>query len=88
MTHAFTSYTVQLFYKTGTGTRKRDDFDGISIDAAREIAKVHSAFGDTVRLMAEGEDYCEVWTPGGFVRRGTFAETTLVWCAARADLPR
>lgn len=83
MTHAHTAYMVQLWYKPGTGNRKHEDFDGLSIDAAHEIARAHVAFGDTVRIMAEGEDYCEVWSPDGTVRRGTFAQTTLVHQATR-----
>jgi hypothetical protein len=36
--------------------------------------------GWTLRIMASGADYCEIWKAGERVRAGTFAETTLVHC--------
>ena len=68
-------YTVQTWRDQ---THVGEDFIGLSLDAAREIARTHRALGDTVRLMAEGTDYCEVYPPDSEVRCGTFAETTLV----------
>jgi hypothetical protein len=52
----------------------------LSIDAAREIARSAPMTGHTGRLMAEspGVDYCEVYARDGSIRRGTFAETTIV----------
>lgn len=52
----------------------------LSWDGAREIARAHAALGYTVRMIAfvPGLDYTEVYEPDGSVRRGPFAETTLV----------
>ena len=55
-----------------------DDIRELSIEAAREIALTHAQMGYTGRIMSEDQDYCEVYTPDGQVRRGTLAETTLV----------
>ena len=58
--------------------RVHDDLAGLSIEAAREITLTHAQLGYTGRILSEDRDYCEVYTPDGQIRRGTFAETTLV----------
>ena len=68
-------YTVQTWRDQ---VRVGEDLTSLSLDAAREIARAHRALGDTVRLMAQGADYCEVYPPDGEVRCGTWAETTIV----------
>jgi hypothetical protein len=52
----------------------------LSLDAAREIARTATLTGHTGRLMSQDAelDYCEVYPLKGDIRRGTFAETTLV----------
>lgn len=79
--HAFTSFTAQTWHGD---THIVPDFDGLSIDAAREIARTHAAMGYTGRIMAEDVDYCEVYEPDGSVRRGRFAQVTLVHVARAA----
>ena len=54
------------------------DIEGLSVDAARHIARAATLTGHTGRMMCESADYCEVYTAAGAIRRGTFAETTLV----------
>lgn len=53
--------------------------ENLSLQAARELARAHTTLGLTGRIMADSPlDYCEVYTPDGEVRCGTFAETTVV----------
>jgi len=75
------SFTAQ----TWLGEMLVTQIEGLSIDAAREIARV-TLGTHTGRIMAErrsaaDEDYCEVYTKDGGSRVGTFAETTLVTIA-------
>lgn len=59
--------------------RVHDDINGLNLASAREIAVTHAnLLGYTARIMANGVDYCEVYTPGKVARKGTFAETTIV----------
>lgn len=68
-------FTVQ----TWSGqARVHNDLQGLSIEAAREVALVHVPLGYTGRIMSEDRDYCEVYTPDGRVRKGTHAQTTEV----------
>lgn len=67
------SYTAQTWH----GHALVSEITGLSIDAAREIASAAVITGHTGRLMQENADYCEVYSHNG-VRRGTFAQTTLV----------
>lgn len=56
-----------------------DDIHGVDLDSALEIATAHAnLLGYTVRIMAYGIDYCEVYAPGKAARRGTFGQTTIV----------
>ena len=75
MTAPLTDYTVQTWQGHA---RPLPDIDGMSIDGARYIARVHLALGYTVRLWANGVDYCEVYSPEHGFRSGTFAETTYI----------
>lgn len=59
------------------GSLKLVEVDGVSLDAARHIAMAHWSLGFVCRIMANGSDYCEVYD-GEQIRRGTFAQTTLV----------
>jgi hypothetical protein len=69
-----TSYTVQIWFGNVCHTTIAD----LSIDAARYLGHVHSLLGDTVRLLADGHDYTEVWRPTGEIHTGPIAHTTHV----------
>lgn len=71
--HAFEGFRAQ----TWNDQELLSDIAGLSIDAAREIARAALMTRHTGRIMAEGRDYCEVYTAEG-TRRGTWAETTIV----------
>lgn len=55
-----------------------NQIDGLSIDAAREIAASAPMLGQTGRIFENGRDYCEVYPPNETPRRGRFAEVTYV----------
>ena len=59
-------------------TSVHDAIEGLSIDAAREIAETNSALGHSCTIDAEGKDYREVWEKGLPVRAGKFSQVTLV----------
>ncbi len=68
------SYRAQAF----AGDKRVMNISGLSVDAARHLAQVHAALGETGRIIAESHDYTEVYCSDGSVRRGEFAQTTLV----------
>ena len=72
--HAFTPFTAQVW----NGHDRLVHLEDLSIDAAREIARSAPLTGHTGRIMAQGEDYCEVYSAEYGNRVGTFADTTLV----------
>ena len=59
----------------------------MSLDAAREVASTHAAFGYVARIGPAQDppatDWWEVYSRDG-IRRGTFAQTTLVHVPAAA----
>jgi hypothetical protein len=74
--------TGPFIAQTWNGEELLSSIDDLSFDAARHVAIAATLTGHTGRMMSSrenhGVDYCEVYTPDGNVRRGTFAETTLV----------
>lgn len=74
MRHAFSTYRVQIW----RGDTKLTELEHLSIDAAREVARIAPTMGQTGRIMCHDADYCEVYALDG-VRVGTWAETTCVW---------
>ena len=70
------AYTVQTWKDQ---ERITEDIDGLSIDAARHIAQVHAAMGYIGRVVPDIKtEEWEIYLPDGTVRRGPFAEVTLV----------
>lgn len=61
------------------GMERLSSIDGLSYDAAREIAKTAPVTGHTGRIMSEDPsvDWTEVYTPTE-TRYGPFAQTTLI----------
>src|SRR2546425_55179 len=73
------TFGVSFTAQSWDGPNRVTSLDGLSYDAARHVAKSHTALlGHTGRIMSDAEDYCEVYTPDGQTRIGTFAETTTV----------
>ena len=69
-----TRYIVQVW----DGDQRVGDESFVSPSIARGIVWDVVRTGRTCRLIEVGHDYCEVYPPDGPIRRGTFAETTLV----------
>ena len=69
-----TTHTVTHWH----GTEALSRIDGLSLDAAHEIAAANSGIIGSCTVDADGLDYREVWTAGRLARKGPFAEATLV----------
>jgi len=81
----FGAYSVVSF-KNGARTVS---LEGLSIDAARHVARTHASLGEAARIHlespTEGErwigigqpDYCESYCAHGTIRKGRFAEVLL-----------
>lgn len=69
-----TTHTVTHWH----GEDQLSRIDGLSLDAAHEIASANSAVLGTCTVDADGLDYREVWAGGALVRKGEFAQITLV----------
>lgn len=70
----FASYTAQIWdHQTLV-----QQIAGLSIDAAREIARSALITGNSGRVWCDSENYTEVYAVDGSVRTGRYEETTLV----------
>lgn len=54
--------------RTEVSPEYSEDLDGLSLDAAREIARAHSELGFPVTILDEESDYRERWNNGMAVR--------------------
>lgn len=70
------SYTAQIW----DDQTLVQQISGLSIDAAREIARSALITGNSGRVWCDDENYTEVYAADGSVRTGRYEQTTLV-CA-------
>ena len=76
--HAFSTFIAQTWEAPAGDGKLVAQFNDLSIDAAREIARSAPMTGHVGRIMCNDADYCEVYaTRNAGYRSGSSADTVI-----------